>query len=179
MHITSLSRKCPVNVLAVELGEERVEGRQGVLGELRGGLLFHFRRELGEVRAEGRGPALGSGFRIGVEGSGEGRYVAHGEAEGGYFGEFLAGDWGAGDGGGGHGAAEGLEGAVDLAHAAALARVGGLPAVLAERLRRAARARLAGPRGARTQLVLVVLGHGVRCARGRPTRRCRPRPNSA
>lgn len=158
-HNTALSRECPVNVHAVELGEEGVEGRQGVLGELRG---FVFRGELRQIRAEGRRPALG-GFPLGAlaQGCRQGGYVLHGQAQGRDLGELLAGHGAAGYRSGGHRLPQRLERAVDLAHPGALAGVRGLPAVLAERLGGSAGARLAAPRGPRAQLVLVVIGHRV------------------
>lgn len=178
------SRERPVRVLAVELREERVEGRQRVLRELRRRLALRRRRrelrQLGQVGAQRRGPALGPRGepevvgepRVGLQRRRQRRDVAHGEAQRGDLGELLAGQRLAGDVGGGHGAPQRLEGAVDLAHAAALARVGRLAAVLAERLRLAARPllRLARPRAgrARAQLVLVVIRHRMRAPRDAP-----------
>lgn len=55
---TTLSRECPVDVVAVELREERVEGRQRVLRELGRRLPLQLRGELGQLGAQRRGPAL-------------------------------------------------------------------------------------------------------------------------
>lgn len=173
---TSLSRKCPVNVLVVELREEGVEGREGVLRELRRGLLL--RGELGQFRAQRRGPALRPPalrafralLRAGRPKCGrERRDVAHRQTQGGDLGELLAWHRRARDLGRRHRPAQGLEGPVYLPHATPLARVGRLPAVLAERLRLALGPRLARARGARTQLILVVIGHRMRAPRGDAT----------
>lgn len=166
------SRERPVrrHVLAVELREERVEGRQGVLREL-----GRRPRQLGAGR---RGPALrGLRPRGRLQRGRQLRDVAHGQAQRGDLGELLAGQGlPLRAGRGGHGAAQRLEGAVDLAHAAALARVGRLAAVLAERRR--ARARALGGAGARArpQLVRVVIRHRVRArdARAPPPRHHHP-----
>uniref|UniRef100_A0A2H1W3W5 SFRICE_017712 n=1 Tax=Spodoptera frugiperda TaxID=7108 RepID=A0A2H1W3W5_SPOFR len=153
------------NMAVVELREERVERRQRVLGELGGRLLLQLRGELGEVGAQRRGPALGARpVRLGAglpQRRRQRRDVAHGQPQRRDLRQLLARHRRPGDGRRRDRAPQGLEGAVDLAHAAPLPSVGSFPPVLAERLRSAARTRLAAARGARPQLVLVVIRHGV------------------
>lgn len=170
-HYTALSRESPLHVrVVVKLCEEGFERREGVFRALRPALQFC--GELWQVRAKRGGPRVRRGrhrdFHLTrarfSQSSRQSRYIPHGESQSGDFSEFLARYRGPGYGCRWDGLAESLEGPVDLSHAAPFASVGRFSSVLAERLRRPARARLAAARGPRPQLVLVVVGHRVRGA---------------